>query len=260
MKKLLIIAGSSSDGGAGVQIDIKTAHVIGAYATTVITCLTAQNTMGVKKVEITSMFEEQLKAVLEDIEIDCIKFGVMPDQRQFDVFQKSCKDIPFVLDPVMVAEADNYGFVKEVKKLLSIGSLDNCVIMTPNLIEASKLTGIKINSISDAELAYIKLKEEGVANCIIKGVGVPDNPKLIADVLFYYSEKNHSNYKKKVFLKERKPYNYHGSGCCFATAIASYYMFTENILTSVLLAERFIDQAISRAVFIGQGHVKVVVP
>jgi len=247
----LVIAGSSSDAGAGVQIDIKTAHSIGVHACTVITCITAQNTKGVQKVELTKIFEEQLTSVLDDIPITCVKFGVVPDQKQFDVYKKLCKGIPFVLDPVMVAEADTFAFVKEKEKLIEMGKLPECVLMTPNVIECERLVGINPKSVQDARLALSKFKESGIKNCIIKGI--KEEHSAIFDLLWLDT-------KELLFKKPQRPFRYHGSGCCFASAIASYYTLTGDIEKSVVLAESFIENAISKAVKIGKGDVLVVMP
>lgn len=250
-KSILLIAGSSSDSGAGVQIDLKTCQSIGLYACSVLTCVTAQNTRGVQNVEGTGIFEEQLKSVLDDVDISCVKFGVVPDQKHFGIYKKLCKGIQFVLDPVMVAEADTFGFVKEKQGLIEMAGSPDCVISTPNLIECERLTGVKVDSLDTARDAASSFRKLGISKCIIKGIKVSEAE--LCDYLFIGKE-------ERIFSKRRTPFRYHGSGCSFATAIACHYALTGDVEQSVVLAEQFIGRAIRRAISLGKGEVKVVVP
>ncbi len=249
-KNLLIIAGSSSDGGAGVQIDLKTAHSLGIYATTAITCLTAQNTRGVNKIENTSIFEEQLEAILDDIEISCIKIGLVPEKSYFESFEKVCKNIPFVLDPVMTAEADDYNFQVQLESIIEMAKKKECLICTPNLIEARKLSGIEVNSVESAEICLKKLDQMGIKRVIVKGI---IKMEKIIDI-------GNLDGKRMFFSKERMPFRYHGSGCCFATAIACYYLKERNIENALELAEQFIEKAIRMAKKKGKGDLMIVMP
>lgn len=249
----LVIAGSSSDSGAGIQMDLKTFHSFGIYATSVITCLTAQNTTGVKNVELTKIFEEQLLAVLSDIEISVVKFGVVPDKEYFKIFKKHCNYLKYVLDPVMVAEADSFSFVKEKEALIEMAKNKNCLISTPNLIEAERLSGIKINDLSSGIEAVNKLKRLGLKSFIIKGVKYSENQ--ICDIFF-----NQNLDEPRLFIKKKLPYKFHGSGCCFASVMAANYYISNSLYNSVVLAEDYIEKVLNRAEKIGKGEVLVAIP
>ncbi|MCX8167134.1 MAG: hydroxymethylpyrimidine/phosphomethylpyrimidine kinase, partial [Candidatus Micrarchaeota archaeon] len=191
--------------------------------------------------------------VLDDLDIEVIKFGVVPDKEYFKVFEKKCKGIPFVLDPVMVAEADSFSFVKEKETLSEMARNRDCLIITPNLIEAERLTDVKITDTSTCLAAINQFKRLKIKNAVIKGIRYSENE--LCDV--YYD----SNLPDlKYFVKERKPFRYHGSGCCFASAIAAFYYLCRDIQNSVVLAEDFIQRAIFRAEKIGKGEVLVVMP
>ena len=172
--KVLIIAGSDSSGGAGIQADIKTVTSLGSYAMTAITAVTAQNTLGVKSIVPLSPKEifNQIDFTAKDIKPDAIKIGMLHSQKVIEAVFKSIKKIKtkkIVLDPVMVTKSGtkliNNSAIKEIKSKL----LKKVLLLTPNIPEAELLTNSKINSINDMIEAGQNLINIGAKNILIKG-------------------------------------------------------------------------------------------
>ena len=175
LAKIMTIAGSDSGGGAGIQGDIKTISSLGGYATTAITAITAQNTVGVNNILNIpiNMIEEQIKAIIDDIGTDAIKIGMLSNEKIIHCVAKIIsifnKKIPIVLDPVMVAKGGH--------KLLDIGAekalinelMPLCTIITPNIPEAEVITGSKINNINDLETMGKSIIKMGIDNVLMKG-------------------------------------------------------------------------------------------
>ena len=152
--KVLIIAGSDSSGGAGIQADIKTVTALGSYATTAVTAVTAQNTKGVKKITSipTSIVEKQIIMILDDIGAHAVKIGMLHNAgiiKSVYKILKKYKSKNVVLDPVMIAKGGakliSNSSIKHLKKLL----LPLCILVTPNIPEAEVLTGYSISSKED---------------------------------------------------------------------------------------------------------------
>lgn len=248
MKKVLTIAGSDSCGGAGIQADIKAMSALGAYGMSVITAITAQNTLGVFNVlEIDKeMVGDQIKAVFDDITVDAVKIGMVSNSEVIRTIKAllvhyEAKNI--VVDPVMVSKS-GYNLLKpeavdELKKLISIAD-----IVTPNIPEAEILAGIKITDEEDMKAAAVKIKEFGARHILIKGGHRCNNA---TDVFYTNGE---------FILLEGKRFetpNTHGTGCTLSSAIASHLAKGMSVTDSVRLSKAYISRAIENSFSIGSG-------
>jgi len=174
MKKVLTIAGSDSGGGAGIQADLKTFSARGVFGMSVITALTAQNTIGVQGVlEIEPEFVgKQIDSIMEDIGTDCWKTGMLSDAKIIKMVADKAifyKVGLIVVDPVMVAKSGDVLLKNEAIETLKADLMPLASIITPNIHEAEVLTGMVIDSPSKAKQAAIKIKEMGAKNVMIKG-------------------------------------------------------------------------------------------
>ena len=249
--KVLIIAGSDSSGGAGIQADIKTVTALGSYAMTAVTAVTCQNTKGVKG--ITSIpvknFEKQLIMVLDDIGTHSVKIGMLHNtniiKSVYKVLRKyKMKNI--VLDPVMIAKGGsrlvNKSSIKYLKKLL----LPLCNVITPNIPEAEVLTGCSILNKEDMIKAAKKIVRMGAKNVLLKGGHLKN--KMIFDILV-------SRNVIKVFPKRKiKTKNTHGTGCTLSSALATFLSQKKNIYKSCKFSLKYVDQAIYSAPGFGNGY------
>lgn len=250
LKKLLIIAGSDSGGGAGIQADIRTAHAHGVYPTTAITALTAQNTQGVLGIyDVTANFvAAQINAVLEDIGADAIKIGMLNNSAVVSAIEAELagKDIPIVLDTVMVAKGGAPLLRENAVNSLKAKLIPLASIVTPNLPEAEILAGIKIKKLDDMIQAGKNILNYGCHSVLIKGGHLRGN--VVYDVVV-------TRKKFEVFSHEKiNSKNTHGTGCTMSTSIACHLANGKDVFTAVDKAREFIIKAIKTAPKIGHGH------
>tara|TARA_B100001093_G_scaffold105134_1_gene97385 strand:- start:2801 stop:3613 length:813 start_codon:yes stop_codon:yes gene_type:complete len=249
--KVLIIAGSDSSGGAGIQADIKTVTALGSYAMTAITAVTIQNTTGVKSIVSISPKEisKQIEFTSSDIKPDAIKIGMLHSNEVVLAVIKSIKKIKIskiVLDPVMVAKGgakliDNKAISTIKNKLLK-----KVYLITPNIPEAEILTKSKINSIDEMIIAAHKLLNLGAKNVLLKGGHLKS--KKMYDILVN---------KKEVKIFENKKYttkNTHGTGCTLSSAITTYLSCGKLLKKSCYLSIKYVNQAIGSNLKYGKGH------
>ena len=193
--KVLIIAGSDSSGGAGIQADIKTVTALGSYATTAVTAVTAQNTKGVKKITSIApkIVQKQIIMILDDIGTNAVKIGMLHNVEIIKSVYKILKKYKLkniVLDPVMIAKggakliSDNS--IRHLKKLL----FPLCTLVTPNIPEAEVLTGYSISNKEDMIKAAKKILSMGPKNVLLKGGHLKE--KMIFDILA--SKKKNKNF------------------------------------------------------------------
>ena len=239
--KILIIAGSDSSGGAGIQADIKTVTTLGSYAMTALTAITAQNTTGVKSVTPISAkdIEKQILFTCKDIKPDAIKIGMLHSSDVIYSILKSLKKIDtnkIVLDPVMIAKSgtkliNNYAIQTLKKELLS-----KVYLVTPNIPEAEVLTKTKIKNTEDMINAAKILFKLGAKNVLIKGGHAKSNK--IEDIFF--------NRKKiRIFKSKRiKTKNTHGTGCTLSSAITTFISCGKPLMNSCELGIKYVNQAI----------------
>ena len=249
--KVLIIAGSDSSGGAGIQADIKTVTMLGSYAMTAITVVTAQDTKGVKN--ITSIpiknFQKQLIMIIEDIGAHAVKIGMLHNIGIIKCVHKILKKYKLknvVLDPVMIAKGGakliNNSSVEYLKKLI----FPLCNLVTPNIPEAETLTGYSIKNKEDMIKAAKKIINMGPKNVLLKGGHLKN--KMIFDILV--TKKGIKIFKKRKI----KTKNTHGTGCTLSSALATCLSQKKNIFNSCKISLKYTDRAIVSAPGYGKGH------
>ncbi len=248
--KVLIIAGSDSSGGAGIQADIKTVTALGSYAMTAITAVTSQNTTGIKGITSISAknLQEQITMVLDDIGTNAVKIGMLHNTSLIKCLYKILKKRKLkniVLDPVMIAKGGaklvNNNSIKYLKKLL----LPLCNVVTPNIPEAEVLTGCSISNKEDMIVAAKKIINMGAKNVLLKGGHLKN--KMIFDILV-------SKKEIKIFPKRKiKTKNTHGTGCTLSSALATCLSQKKNIYKSCEISLKYVDQAILTAPGYGKG-------
>jgi hydroxymethylpyrimidine/phosphomethylpyrimidine kinase len=248
--KVLIIAGSDSSGGAGIQADIKTVTTLGCYAMTAITAVTAQNTTGVKSI-ISIKPEEisnQIEFTAKDIKPNAIKIGMLHSSKVISAVIRSLEKInvnKIVLDPVMVAKGGskliNDRAITDIKKKL----IKRILLITPNIPEAELLTNIKIKSIKDMIKAGQLLVNLGAKNVLVKGGHLKSNQ--MNDVLL--NKKIIKIFKSKKY----KSKNTHGTGCTLSSAIAANLSCGKNLIKSCELGIKYVNEAIKSNLNLGKG-------
>ncbi len=252
MKRLLVIAGSDSSGGAGIQADIKTAQAFGVYAQTAITAVTVQNTLGVTGAHIVppNVVRDQIIACLSDIGADAIKTGMLGSADMVEMVAKTLAEhapnIPLVVDPVMVAKGGSKLLDEAAVTVLKKQLLPLASVITPNLPEAEVLTGIYPQSEHRIRNAAMVFKMLRVENVLFKG-GHGDGA-VVRDVLWTGGE----------FLPFDAPrqdtVHTHGTGCTMATAIACGLAHGRSLTDAVGRAHMFVQNAIRTAPGLGAGH------
>ena len=256
--RLLVIAGSDSSGGAGIQADLKTAQAFGVYAQTAITAVTVQNTLGVTGAHMVpaEIVRDQILACLSDIGADAIKTGMLGSAEMVEMVAATLIEhapgIPLVVDPVMVAKGgaallDQAAVSVLKKRLLPLASL-----VTPNLPEAEALTGICPQSEHRLRNAAMVFKMLRVENVLFKGGHAPPEEvgcETVRDVLLW------SGGEFATFEARRQytPHT-HGTGCTLATAIACGLAQKRTLQEAVARAHAYVQEAIRTAPGLGQGH------
>lgn len=242
----LTIAGSDPSGGAGIQADLKTFHQFGIYGEAVITLLTVQNTRSVSRVELvsTEMIAAQISAVLEDIPPDVIKTGALGSSAIIRTVARTIKDLPLVVDPVMISKHGARLLDAEAAQALKTTLLPRATILMPNLLEAEVLTGLKVESPEQMEIAGKRLFEMGPKAVLVKGGHLPGEPR---DVLVDEQgiEWFHSPRVDTV--------NTHGTGCTYSAAIAALLARNVPVRQAVARAKTFISEAIRSNPQLGEG-------
>ena len=248
--KILIIAGSDSSGGAGIQADIKTVTALGSYAMTAVTAVTAQNTRGVKKITSipTKNVHKQITMILDDIGANGVKIGMLYNTSiikcVYSILRKyKLKNI--VLDPVMISKSGtkliNNSSIRYLKKLL----LPMSNLVTPNIPEAEALTGYSISNKKEMIKAAKKILNMGSENVLLKGGHLKN--KMIFDILA-------TKQGIKVFTKRKiRTKNTHGTGCTLSSALATCLSQKKNIVKSCKISIRYVDKAIASAPGYGKG-------
>ncbi len=255
MKKVLTIAGSDSCGGAGIQADLKTFSAHGVYGMSIITAVTAQNTLGVFAVQDIddALIEAQMDAIFTDIEVDAVKIGMVSKISIIEILSKKLKQYKpknIVLDPVMISKS-GYSLLKaESKEALIKHLIPLADIITPNIPEAEEILKeinsdiISINNIEEMKLAAKAIYNLGCKNVLIKGGHLKEEA---VDVL-YDGENYYSFNTERIHTK-----NTHGTGCTLSSSIASNIALGHNMNTSVKNAKDYITTAIEHSFSIGQG-------
>ena len=252
ISKVLIIAGSDSSGGAGIQADIKTVTSLGCYAMTAITAVTVQNTTGVKSIVPIQPKEisNQIEFTAKDIKPKAIKIGMLHSKQVIFAVMKSLKKInvkKIVLDPVMVAKGGAKLIDSEAVNVIKKKLMKNILLITPNIPEAELLADIKkINSINDMIKAGQYLINLGAKNVLIKGGHLKSNQ--MNDI---FLNKNII----KIFKNKRyKSNNTHGTGCTLSSAIATNLSCGKDLIKSCELGIKYVNEAIKSDLKLGKGN------
>ena len=249
--KILIIAGSDSSGGAGIQADIKTVTALGSYALTAVTAVTIQNTTGVKSIISIkpSEIKNQIIFSSNDIKPDAIKIGMLHSKPVIKKVLESLKRLnvkKIILDPVMVAKGGTKLINKEAVDYLKKNLINKVLLITPNIPEAEILTGIKIENKRDMILAANKILTLGAKNVLIKGGHL--KTKNVEDIFL-----NKSDFK--IFINPRyKSINTHGTGCTLSSAITTFVSCGKSIKKACELGIKYVNLAILNNPKYGKGH------
>ena len=249
--KILIIAGSDSSGGAGIQADIKTITALGSYAMTAITAVTSQNTMGLKSIVPIAPKEilSQIMFSSKDIKPDAIKIGMLNSVKVINSVIQSLDNIKvkkIVLDPVMVAKGGAKLINTNAINLIKIELIKRVTLITPNIPEAEILTKTKIKNKEDMIFAASILIELGAKNVFIKGGHL--NSKVVQDIFV--------NKKEIMIIKNKRitTSNTHGTGCTLSSAISTFFSCGKTLKKSCELATNYVNNSIRSNLNYGKGH------
>jgi hydroxymethylpyrimidine/phosphomethylpyrimidine kinase len=249
--KILIIAGSDSSGGAGIQADIKTVTALGSYAMTAITAVTVQNTTGVKSIlPITpKKISDQIEFTSKDIKPDAIKIGMLHSAEVIKSVIRSLDLIKvkkIILDPVMIAKGGAKLIDDKAVDLLKNELIKKVTLITPNIPEAEILTNSKIKTKEDMILAASILINLGAKNVFIKG-GHLDS-KVVQDIFI--------NKKEIMLIKNKRitTRNTHGTGCTLSSAISTFFACGKTLKKSCELATKYVNNSIRSNLNYGKGH------
>ena len=249
--KILIIAGSDSSGGAGIQADIKTVTALGGYAMTAVTAVTVQNTTGVSSVIPVNPreIEKQIIFTCRDIKPNGIKVGMLHSSQVIKSVAKALKKVKtskIVLDPVMVAKGGARLINQSAIKTLKNELIRKAYLITPNIPEAEVLTKTKIKNLEDMIRAANILLKLGAKNILLKGGH--RKSKYMEDILL--NRKGIKIFKNKK-IKTR---NTHGTGCTLSSAIATFLSCGKPLKKSCELGIKYVNQAIGSNPGYGKGH------
>jgi hydroxymethylpyrimidine/phosphomethylpyrimidine kinase len=250
-RRVLTIAGSDSGGGAGIQADLKTITVLGGFGMSVITALTAQNTLGVHGIhEVPAEFvAAQFDAIATDMGIDAAKTGMLATS---DIIRMVAQKISqykiekIVVDPVFIAKGGASLIHEEAKAMLIAELIPLALVLTPNIPEAEVLSGIGIAKLSEMKEAARIILRLGAKNVIIKG------GHLLGDKAedLLYDGKEFAVFSSPRFITA----DTHGTGCTFSAAIATALARGMDVAAAITEAKRYITEAIRRSWRIGGGH------
>ena len=248
--RVLIVAGSDSGGGAGIQADVKTVTMLGGYAATAVTALTVQNSLGVSGIlPVPPAFvQAQMRAVIDDIGADIVKIGMLGSAAMIAAVADVLADssMPVVLDPVMVAKGgaallDDSAHRAMIDRLLPLAA-----VLTPNIPELVTLTGRTIETEADAVAAGRELVSTGVCAVLVKG-GHLDGDEVIDWLLT-------PDFEQRFTAPRIHSRHTHGTGCTLASAIATALAQGQTLSDAVAQARTYVRTAIKAAPGLGAGH------
>ena len=252
MNIALTIAGSDSGGGAGIQADLKTFHRFGVYGTSVITAVTAQNTLGVREWDAVrpELVKSQIDAVVSDLRPVAFKSGMLGTRSIINVVARAISDhnlMSYVLDPVMVATSGDLLIEKDAFEAIRTQLLPLATLVTPNADEAAALTGMTIHSENDMKRAAESIASLGPEAVLIKGGHVDGQNSQIVDCLY--------DGELMFFRHERiDTTSTHGTGCTLSAAITALLANGTRLREAVSIAIDFVHEAIASAPHLGSGN------
>ncbi|NQU96780.1 MAG: bifunctional hydroxymethylpyrimidine kinase/phosphomethylpyrimidine kinase [Chloroflexi bacterium] len=250
--RVLTIAGSDSGGGAGIQADLKTFAALGVYGMSAITAVTAQNTLGVTAVQAVSpdVIAAQIDAVVSDIGVDAVKTGMLSNAEIIRVVASKAREHGFerlVVDPVMVATSGARLLRDDAVETLVSDLLPLATVVTPNIPEAEALTGARIADEGAMRHAARAIRSMGPLYVVVKGGHLESSARSV-DLLF-------DGMDFTEFAGDRiDTTSTHGTGCTFASALASGLAHGLAVADAVGLAKRYVTEAMAAAFPVGQGH------
>ena len=244
---VLVMAGHDPSGGAGIQADIETIANNGCHAVTVITALTTQNTSEfIKSIPVNpNDFQEQISLILAEIPINACKIGLIADLGILTAIERtlaSLKNIPVVLDPVINAGSGEKIMTEDICVSLYEKLMPFTTLITPNSLEARKLSGI-----DDLDQAAAEFINRGCSAVLITGTHEPN--KKVINTLYRKNEPPVS------YGWERLPGNYHGSGCTLASGVAAHLALGEDIGQAVVMAQEYTWQALKHGTLLGKNQI-----
>jgi hydroxymethylpyrimidine/phosphomethylpyrimidine kinase len=250
VKRVLTIAGSDSGGGAGIQADLKTITALGCFGMSVITALTAQNTLGVTGIhEVPADFVAlQFDAVASDIGIDAAKTGMLASADILLVVAGKVRQYgieKLVVDPVMVAKGGASLIREDAREALIRELIPLACVVTPNIPEAEVLSGLSIVAEQDMKAAAAVIHELGARHVVVKGGHLSGT----ATDIFFDGRRFYSFSTERIATKDT-----HGTGCTFSAAIAAGLADGMSVYEAVGAAKTYIQEAIRNAWRIGGGH------
>lgn len=247
----LTIAGSDSGGGAGIQADLKTFAVHCVHGTSALTCVTAQNTQGVTRVDAIPVqaVVAQIEAVTSDIGVQATKTGMLLNQGIIHAVASAVTDFGLenlVVDPVMVSRTGDQLIDNDAVAALRDVLIPLATIVTPNRYEAQILSGLEIYTLEDMQQAAQRIQQLGAAAVLVKGGGMRSELRGV-DVWFDGTELS----TLQTEVVETK--NTHGTGCTLSSAIAANLAMGKDPYSAVCLAKNYVTTALKYALDIGQG-------
>jgi hydroxymethylpyrimidine/phosphomethylpyrimidine kinase len=253
VSRVLVVAGSDSGGGAGIQADLKTIALLGGYGMTAITAVTVQNTLGVQAIHTLPPYfvRDQMRAVLDDLGADAIKIGMLANGEiaaaVADVLdQHAAAAVPVVLDPVMLATSGAPLLDQDGVGVLRQRLLPRAYVITPNLPEAEALTGLPINDLAGMEAAVAALLQLGARNVLLKGGHLPGDE--LVDLLV--GREGRMEFRHPRIASRHT----HGTGCTLSSAIATRLAQGESLGAAVENAIAYVRAAIGKAPGFGRGN------
>ncbi len=250
LKRVLTIAGSDSGGGAGIQADLKTFCAFGVYGMTAITAVTAQNTYEV--VSITALepvaIYDQIKAVAEDIGVDAVKTGMLFNAEIIEVVAEAIKNLSLphlVVDPVMVSKSGRLLLETNAIRTLKEKIFPLAQVVTPNLNEASVLSGMPVNTIEEMKESAHIIYQMGPKFVLMKG-GHLSGEEMV-DILF-------DGKKEFIFsVKKQMTKNTHGTGCTYSAALTALLALGYETSAAVKIVRQYMDLVIQHSLSLGKG-------
>ena len=248
---VLTIAGSDSGGGAGIQADLKTFAALGCYGTSVITAVTAQNTLGITAIHPIppEIVQQQIIAVMEDIKPLAIKIGMLYSPEIAIAVAETLKnhpDIPIIFDPVMSASSGDSLMQNETKNAFKNHLFPLTTLLTPNIYEAAQLSQLTVENLADMKKAALILLKHGLKNILIKG-GHLEGDELIN---FY---QNQDGKQVQFISKKINSQNLHGTGCTLSSAIAAYLAQGFSLISAIEKAGEYVHEAILQGADVKTG-------
>lgn len=250
--RALTVAGSDSGGGAGIQADLKTFSAFGVYGMSVITALTAQNTIGVSAVHGVPIdfIGAQFDAVVTDIGVDAMKTGMLGTAEVVNAVAAKVVEHKLrrlVVDPVMVSKSGHTLLEEDARAAVRDRLIPIAFVVTPNLMEAEALTGMPVTDLLSMQQAARKIAEWGAEWVVVKGGHLEDSLESV-DLVY----NGHSFFELRARRIATK--NTHGTGCTFSAAITAGLAKGLMPLNAISMAKRYVTRAIETSLNIGHGH------